>query len=134
MNNITVYFGKKEIIYFDNDSINLKLIYKFWCKKRCTLFEFKPNTITSLRRLTSVRPDLAKFCHFGKMLEVFSHFWGFICQVFDKMLHMFWSFFMPLGKFSMLKMAKYWKHNLVTLDVYLLLHPLIHSTLFITFS
>ena len=51
-----------------------------------------------------VWPDLAEIRHFGKYLKYLVIYWGTVS---------IWQFFMPLGKFSLLKMAKNWTNSLV---------------------
>ena len=58
-----------------------------------------------------VWPDLAKFRHFGKSLQVFSKFLT-VYILFGKMRSLLWHFLLLLGKFSLLEMAKYLKNNL----------------------
>ena len=58
--------------------------------------------------MEAVWPDLAKFSHFGKSLQVFGNFWRFFPYLSNC-----WSYFGKfatlLGLFSLLQIAKYWK-------------------------
>ena len=65
-------------------------------------------------RSNPVWPDLAKFHHFDQYLKIFAIFLRFL-WFWPKFSAHFDTICMHLGKFLLLKMAKYWEHNLVTL-------------------
>ena len=52
--------------------------------------------------------DLAKFWHFGKIMQVFSNILK-VYLVLGKILNLLHDIFRPLGNFVLLQMAKLWK-------------------------
>ena len=59
-------------------------------------------------------PDLVKFHHFDQYLKIFGNIFK-VYLVLGKIFSSLWYNLYAFGKFVLLKMAKYWKHNLVTL-------------------
>ena len=49
----------------------------------------------------SVWPDLAKFCHFGKILQVFGVFWA-VYFLFGKMLSLLWQICYIIGHIALI--------------------------------
>ena len=62
--------------------------------------------------VNSVWPDLAKFHCFGKYLKIFGNI-SKVYLVLDKVFNSLWHNLYAFEQISLLKMAKYWKHNLV---------------------
>ena len=58
--------------------------------------------------VTSVRPDLSKNRHFGQILKVFGNIWN-LHIASGKLLNLLRQFVMLMGKFSFVKVAKFWK-------------------------
>ena len=58
----------------------------------------------------SVWPDLAKFHRFGKYLKIFGNLLK-VYLVLGKVFNSLWCNLYAFGQISLLKMAKYWKHN-----------------------
>ena len=59
-------------------------------------------------------PDLVKFHHFDQYLKIFGNIFK-VYLVLGKIFSSLWYNLYAFGKFVLLKMAKYCKHNLVTL-------------------
>ena len=80
------------------------------CRRRllvCPFTGWKPHFSLPSSLCWSVWPDLAKFRHFGKNLQVF----GKLLTVrffFGKMLSLLWQICDITGRFSLWQMAKYW--------------------------
>ena len=65
----------------------------------------------------TVRPDLAKFSYFGKILKVFGKFLR-VYLVFGTIFNLLWQFFYILGQFFIIdnkQISRKWSYQLVTL-------------------
>ena len=72
--------------------------FSFFEQTKLFFFEFTRQTLDEYCLRISVWPDLAKFHQFGEYLKNFGNRF---------------KVYLVLGKFSLLKMAKYWKQNIV---------------------
>ena len=100
------------VVYQIFDEIIASNIYAFEENKLLKLFFYHSQYFrldSESFRLEAVWPDLAKFHRFGKCLAIYLWFICFWAK--------FWTHFgticVFLGKLPLLKMAKYWKHNMV---------------------
>ena len=83
----------------------------FLANKWAVSMEMKTSSEVAVCALRSVWPDLANFHHLCKYLKIFGNIFKVYlvwCKVFNSLRHNLY----VIGQMSLLKMAKYWKHNL----------------------